>query len=255
MKLPSSLLKKDVNTNDYIPVYKQFHTFTLTFEEPETSELDENNPFLNYRLLVQFKHTKSAKTIRGFYAADGDAAETSADEGKVWKVRFTPEELGEWNYSATLHYGDSIVLNNDPEKGTSIEITNAKGSFLVTESDKEGNDFRAHGRLEAYKGYYRFRHSGNYWMKGGTNSPENLLAYKDFDGTYRVKASQRAGEASTNNQIHAYSPHLTDWNLGDLTWKNGQGKSLIGAINYLSSKGMNTAYFLTMNVLGDGSYM
>lgn len=253
LKLSSSPSKQGASTIKYLPVHKQFHTIALAFEGPKTSELDENNPFLNYRLIVQFKHTKSSKTIRGFYAADGNAAETSAEGGKVWKVRFTPEELGEWNYSATLHYGDSIALSNDPEKGTSIEITNAKGNFIVTESDKEGNDFRAHGRLEVYKGYYRFRNSESYWMKGGTNSPENLLAYKDFDGTYRVQASQREGEASTNNEIHSYPLHRKDWNLGDPTWKNGKGKSLVGAINYLASKGMNAAYFLTMNILGDGN--
>ncbi|MEM7298088.1 MAG: kelch repeat-containing protein, partial [Bacteroidota bacterium] len=253
LKLPSSQQNPVVKPINYLPVFNQFHTITLNFEGPETSEQNEDNPFLNYRLVVEFQHPKSSKTIRGFYAADGNASETSADNGNVWSVRFTPEELGEWSYSASLQFGDSIALSNDLKKGLPIEISNTKGSFIVTESDKEGDDFRAHGRLEAYKGYYRFRSTKNYWIKGGTNSPENLLGYKDFDGTYRVSASQREGEASTNNTIHAYDQHLTDWNLGDPTWKNGKGKSLIGAINYLSSKGMNSAYFLTMNILGDGN--
>jgi len=53
-------------------------------------------------------------------------------------------------------------------------------------------------------------------------------------------------------KIHTFNPHLSDWKEGDPTWKDGKGKSLIGAYNYLSSMGMNSSYFLTMNILGDG---
>ena len=28
--------------------------------------------------------------------------------------------------------------------------------------------------------------SGRYWLKGGADSPENLLAYQDFDGTFKI---------------------------------------------------------------------
>ncbi len=38
----------------------------------------------------------------------------------------------------------------------------------------------------------------------------------------------------------------------DPTWRDGKGKGLIGALNYLSSTGMNAVYFLTMNIEGDG---
>ena len=43
-------------------------------------ELDEVNPFLDYRLNVTFSHKKSAKEylVPGFFAADGNAANTSA---------------------------------------------------------------------------------------------------------------------------------------------------------------------------------
>ena len=37
-----------------------------------------------------------------------------------------------------------------------------------------------------------------------------------------------------------------------MSWQNGKGKGLIGALNYLSDKGMNVAYFLTLNIMGDG---
>ena len=250
-------LPKDNTTNknknvDKTLVHKQWHTVEIAFEGPTTSETDKENPFLNYRLAVVFKHAEKEYTIRGFYAADGNAAQTSAKAGNIWKVRFTPEHIGEWTYSAELQYGDSLALKAASIKGKVTSISNANGKFVVAESDKEGTDFRAHGRLEAHKGYYKFKDSDKYWIKGGANSPENLLGYKDFDDTYRIQASNSEGEASTTMELHAYKPHLKDWKTGDPSWKNGKGKSLIGAVNYLASKGMNSSYFLTMNILGDG---
>ncbi len=34
-------------------------------------------------------------------------------------------------------------------------------------------------------------------------------------------------------------------------WQGEKGKNIIGALNYLASKEMNSVYFLTMNVQGD----
>jgi hypothetical protein len=39
---------------------------------------------------------------------------------------------------------------------------------------------------------------------------------------------------------------------GNPVWKNDKGKNIIGAINYLASKGCNVFSFLTYNVGGDG---
>lgn len=232
--------------------HQQWHTVTLSFEGPETSEAAEENPFLNYRLHVTFKHAETNYTIRGFYAADGNAGETSADSGGVWQVRFTPDKLGEWTYAAVLQQGDSIALKGDSYQGDIVEITNGEGAFMVMPTDKQAPDFRSKGRLVTSNGYFRFGEEGDYWIKGGADSPENLLAFKDFDGTYRMQSSNEDGEASTNDTIHSFQPHKKDWKEGDLTWQDGKGKGLVGALNYLSSKGMNVVYFLTMNIKGDG---
>jgi len=232
--------------------YQRYHTVTLTFEGPETSEKADENPFLNYRLIVKFQNGNKEYTVRGFYAADGNAAETSAEAGNIWQVRFTPDKLGKWSYAAQLHQGEEIALENENTRGESITLENSMGTFRVNESDKKGKDFRANGRLIADQGYFRFRDSGKFWLKGGADSPENLLAFEDFDGTYRMETSSDDGEAKTNDTIHGYAPHLKDWEEGDPTWKNGKGKGLIGALNYLASKDMNVVYFLTNNILGDG---
>jgi len=252
LELPKGDIEPISETLDTTPVYMQWHTISLSFKGPETSELAQENPFLNYRLDVEFKNEETQQIIRGFYAADGNASETSSNAGPIWQVRFTPGNTGNWSYEAKLVHGDSIALNDDPNKGESVSISNAKGNFIVLKSDKEGDDFRAHGRIEAFNGYFKFRGTDNYWLKAGTNSPENLLAYSDIDDTYRIKAEARDGEAAATADIHTFEPHLKDWKTGDPTWKSGKGKSLIGAINYLASKGMNSAYFLTLSILGDG---
>ena len=73
-------------------------------------------------------------------------------------------------------------------------------------------------------GYFRFGRRGSYWMKGGANSPENLLAYVDFDGTYRQQADAREGEAAPPTLLHRYDDHVRDWKAGNPTWQNGKGK-------------------------------
>ncbi|MEO9891663.1 DUF5060 domain-containing protein [Aurantibacter sp.] len=250
--LLTALSCKTENKKVDVVEYPQYHTITLDFEGPETSEDADDNPFLNYRLTVNFKSENGEYNLRGFYAADGNAAESSANSGKVWRVRFNPEEKGDWTYSAKLEKGDSIALSDTSIAGETLSITNNTGDFKVIASDKTGKDFRANGRLVNDNEYFRFKDSGKYWIKGGADSPENLLGYEDFDGTYRMQSSSADGEAKTNDTLHRYEPHLKDWKTGNPTWKNGKGKGLIGALNYLASKNMNVVYFLVNNINGDG---
>jgi hypothetical protein len=39
---------------------------------------------------------------------------------------------------------------------------------------------------------------------------------------------------------------------GDPTWKDGKGKGIIGALNYLADKGANAVSFIPYNAGGDG---
>lgn len=233
--------------------YFQWHTVELPFEGPMTSESDRVNPFTDYALVVHFNHEKSDYTVRGFYAADGKAAESGADSGNIWKVRFTPDRLGKWTYEAKLRVGSQVALSDDINAGVIVPLASSSGNFEVVPTDKRGRDFRAQGRIIVSDGYLRFGQSGSYWIKGGAGSPENLLAYEGFDGTYRQVFEARKGEAAPSTELHVFEPHIQDWNTGDLTWRNGKGKGIVGGINYLSANGMNSIYFLTLNILGDGN--
>jgi hypothetical protein len=240
------------------PSYQLWHTVTLSFDGPATSETASDNPFTNRRLLVTFVHEGERegrrRTLRGFYAADGHAADTGADSGAVWQVRFAPDQPGVWSYTAALSAGANIALSRDGSAGVRLPLANARGSFTVTASDKAAPDFRQRDRglLVADRGYFRFARSGRAWLKGGTNSPENLLGYADFDGTFRMAGVQQQSSADAGAMLHHYAPHLPDWQPGDPVWRGGKGKGLVGALNYLAATGMNSVYFLTLNILGDG---
>lgn len=251
--LPLSASRAD--SADAPATLQRHHTLELSFRGPDTSETATPNPFADYRLLVRFALADDpdhSYLVRGFYAADGQAAETGAVSGDVWQARFTPDRLGEWTYQASLRQGTRIALDDDSQAGAPIDLANASGRFTVTPSQATGPDFRARGRLIADGPYFRFKDSGKYWLKGGADSPENFLAYADFDGTYRYSDKAREGEAAPSDSLHRYEPHIQDWTTGDPTWRDGKGKGIIGAVNYLASTGMNAIYFLAMNIEGDG---
>ena len=252
LKLPSSTVSQSELPPDETPVHQLWHTVSLSFEGPETSETAEVNPFTDYRLDVVFTNPLSRQTVRGFYAADGNAADSGASSGNIWTVRFSPHIQGKWTYKASLRKGKDIALADDSTAGETISLSNASGEFFVAPSDKDATDFRAHGRLGVDRAYFRFTDSGQFWVKAGANSPENLLGFVDFDGTYRVSDNAREGEADSGSELHTFAPHSDDWRSGDPTWRDGKGKNLIGAMNYLAGKGMNSVYFLTMNINGDG---
>jgi hypothetical protein len=230
---------------------RQWHNVTLTFEGPATSELDLPNPFLDYRLTVTFAKGGNQYVVPGYYAADGNAAESGTTVGNKWRVHFLPLEPGTWTYTASFRVGRDVAIDGSAQAGKPAAFDGISGTLAVEPTDKMGRDFRAQGLLR-YVGqrYLQFAHTATYFIKAGADSPENFLAYADFDGTYDTAALRREGEAAGDEFIHHYQPHVQDWRSGDPTWKNGKGKGIIGALNYLASKGMNSVYFLTYNVDG-----
>jgi len=225
---------------------KKWHKVTLTFEGPTSSENNTYNPFLHYRLDVTFSSGNKKYCVPGYFAADGNAKETSATEGNKWRVHFTPDEVGVWDYNVSFIKGSNIATNSNTSSGVSAEYMDGKkGQLNIAPSDKSGNDLRAKGRLQYVGGpYLRFAETGEYFLKAGADAPENLLAYADFDGGYKT-------DGIKDELIKKWEPHVNDWKAGDPTWQNGKGKGLIGAINYLASKGMNAFSFLPMNIAGD----
>ena len=233
-----------------------WHKVTLTIDGPMVNESDTSpNPFLDYRMMVTFKHESGSPSYKvpGYFAADGNAAETSADFGNKWRAHLSPDKEGQWNYEVTIIRSKNVAIDDNMSQSASTVI-HSKGSFRVYPTDKTGRDFRSKGRLQYVgKRYLQFAGSKEYFLKAGADSPENLLAYNDFDGTYsnKVAGLVRADEANTA-PLKTWQPHVKDWQTDDPTWKEEKGKGLIGALNYLAGKGCNSVSFLTYNVGGDG---
>ncbi len=227
---------------------KKWHKVTLTFDGPKTSETAEPNPFLYYRLNVRFTHAKTGKSylVPGYYAADGDAANTSAEAGNKWRVHFAPSQTGVWKYEVSFRKGDKVAVAGGANAGQSAGFMDGKtGKLKIGPTDKTGRDMRAKGLLQYVgKHHLRFAETGEYFLKCGADAPENFLAYKDFDGDFKT-------DGHKDNFIKDWAPHIKDWKPGDPTWQNGKGKGIIGAVNYLAAQGMNVFSFLPMNIGGD----
>lgn len=235
---------------------KQWHNITLTIAGPEANETNTNpNPFTDFRLDVTFTHESGSPRycVPGYFAADGGAANTSAVSGNKWRAHLSADKAGRWTYRVAFVQGQNVAVS--PAPGEPVPgCHDLAGSFTVGPTDKSGPDFRARGRLCYVGGHYlRFAGSGEYFLKAGADSPENLLAYADFDGTCSAKeaGTARPGEA-VSTRLKTWEPHARDWRSGDPTWGNGRGRGLIGALNYLASKGCNAFSFLTYNAGGDG---
>ena len=224
---------------------RQWHKVTLTFNGPQASETDTSpNPFTDYRMTVVFTHESGAPRyeVPGYFAADGDAANTSATSGNKWRAHVSPDKVGKWNWRASFVSGSGVATTPTASGQAVAPVDGATGSFDVAASNKTAPDFRAKGRLQYVgKHYLRFAGSGEYFLKAGPDSPETLLAYEDFDNTRTLKTA-----------IHTYAPHAQDWKTGDPTWGKAKGKALIGAVNYLASKGVNAMSLMPYNAGGDG---
>ena len=217
---------------------KAWHRVTLSFQGPRTREGASPNPFRDVRLTVTFAKGTRRVAVPGYYAADGRAADTGATSGSTWRAHFAPDEAGEWTYAASFRTGSNIAIDPSPAAGRPLAFDGARGTFRVAPTDKTGRDHRAKGLLRYVGNHYlRFAATGEWFLKGGADSPENFLAYAGFDQT---------------PPTHRYLPHVSDWRPADPTWRGGKGKGILGALNYLASTAMNSVYMLTMNVGGDG---
>ena len=223
---------------------------TITFAGSELKE--ESSTFRDYRLNITFTNGEKSYTVPGYFSADGDAANTSASVGNKWRVVFTPDKSGQWTYKVSFRKGKDIAASRNENEGEPSDFDGQTGSFSIAEADANAPGFYAKGKL-LYVGehYLQCSESKEWFVKSGPGGPENFLGYIDFDSTYNVPGGVNDSALGADG-LHKYAPHLNDWKVGDPTWKNGKGKAIVGAVNYLASKGLNSFYFVMNGVEGDG---
>ncbi len=221
----------------------------------------KRNPFLDRRLNVTFTHLDAQSqathslVVPGFYAGDGAGGSC----GNTWVVRFTPDSEGTWVYTASFRQGTNINLSLNPTSGTSLLFDGESDVFTVAPTDYSAPGFLSRGMLR-YTGKHYLRHAGGgFFIKGGTDSPENLFGADAFDDTF----DQFGGVDTTGltNGIHSYPSHVADFgpaglgSASDPFWTSnigGDSRGVIGLLNYLGSRNVNSIYFLPMNLGGDG---
>ncbi|MDJ0852241.1 MAG: DUF5060 domain-containing protein, partial [Myxococcota bacterium] len=217
----------------------QWHEIEVWFRGPAHAESDSGpNPFLDYRLQCLFRGP-SGQTydVPGFFDTDGAGGQS----GDVWVCRFSPDEEGAWSYQASFRQGSQVAVSLDAGAGSATAFDGDAGVFAVGPSAASGRDFRSPERgllTNVGDHYLTFAGSGGAWVKGAIDVPENFFGYEGFDNTPAAR--------------HAFPGHAGDWRPGDPDWGNGDGRAIIGAINYLAETGANGFYFLPMNVGGDG---
>ncbi len=215
---------------------RKWEAVTLQFNGPRADAADNQpNPFLDFRLQVRFTGPGGSHyDVPGFFDGDGQGGRA----GNVWRVRFSPDEVGPWRFQASFRKGPQVAVSLEADAGEPTGFDGCAGGFTVRPQSGRAPDFLKWGRLEYVGQFYLKFRDGGYWIKGGTDEPEDFLAY--------------AGFANTPRATHRFENHVRDWRRGDPDWGNGQGKAIIGALNYLSSQHMNNLYFMPMNIGGDG---
>ena len=109
----------------------KWHTLTLDFSGSFTGESATPNPFTDKRLDVTFVSPgRKLYVVPGFFAADGDAAETGATSGSTWRARFTPDREGLWTWTARFLVGPDVATATEPQVvGVPAEFDGASGTL------------------------------------------------------------------------------------------------------------------------------
>ena len=207
-----------------------------------------NNPWLDFRMHAWcFAPSGRILQVPGFYAADG----FGGDAGSAWKLRITPDEIGLWAVALRFERGSRLNVRDLSVPGTRVFPDSHLVLMWVGGMPPEARGFHRKGPLEAVGARYLRHRDGTWFLKTGTNSPENLLGYAGFDG-----ARDLGGLPGGGSFLHTFEPHVRDWRSGDPNWSSGgdrnAGKGMIGAVNYLADRGVNSLYFLPLNLGGDG---
>ena len=119
--------------------------------------------------------------------------------------RFNPDQPGIWTYSASFRSGANVAVSVAPAPGSAHSFDGAQGSFAVLPRDASAPGLLRDGRLEYVGEHYLKARDGDFFVKTGTNSPENFMAFAGFDDV------QDNGGVGI---IHEYGPHRRDWRAG-----------------------------------------
>ncbi len=99
-------------TKQEIPQVEKWEVYEITLQGPK-----EGNPFMEIDLNATFNMEESEITVPGFYDGNG-----------IYKIRFSPENVGNWTYSTT---SNSELLDGKKGKLTCVEAQDKNHGPLI----------------------------------------------------------------------------------------------------------------------------
>ena len=114
---------------------KQWHKVTLTLNGPFAHERDQQpNPFTDYLMKVRFTHESGQPdyVVQGYFAADGDAANSSLQSGVKWRAHLSPDKPGRWTYRTSFAAGLAVAVEETAEA-----ITDGRGLLGIWRNYEE----------------------------------------------------------------------------------------------------------------------
>ena len=181
----------------------RFQPVTLTFLGPSRSEAAST--FLDHRFHLKVT-TPSGEQLRvpGFFAADGEAANTSAAAGDRWRVRILPLETGTYAYAVSFRCGEEVAVSLDENAGTACAFDGERGRFSTTRAEASAPGHYARGLLRQEEPLMRFA-NGKLFIKGGSDSRGRRRDPSMEDSRRVLQCRLRGGGGTTNEpQDYAY---------------------------------------------------
>lgn len=206
----------------------------------DASDLTETkDAFLDHRMDVRVGYPDgSVRLIPGYHAA----AENG--DGLAFHANLVIDQLGDYEVQIMRCSGPDIAIRTDPCDETTTIMRD-----YWTAKDRTREDLPPIQVLAQNEHRY-LTQDGAVFLKTGAGSPENILAYADFDGTYDAGGANFPALGA--DQLHSFEPHLQDARADDPTWDDGKGAALLGLFNYYEEVGVNSQYLVGMNIHGDG---
>ncbi|MFH1428883.1 MAG: DUF4038 domain-containing protein, partial [Candidatus Margulisiibacteriota bacterium] len=205
------------------------------FEQEFTADGNYSNPYADVTMTATFiRPSDNAElTIPCFW-----------DGGSIWKVRFSPDETGNWSYTTTC---------TDPYYDSGLD--NQSGSFTVVDTGLKGG-IKAR---ENFPYHMQYQNGEPYYMLGDTEW--GLVKTKDWPGNnydhthdtvfHYIDVRYEQGFTYIHGNI-GYDAWIPDTNEGGAQWNGEVGvkvnpgyfQEIDGRVEYLNSKGITFGLML-----------
>jgi len=172
---PNPLVKGEKDLG-HVGRFPKWGRIEISLAGPDSQGRGTPNPFsIEVDALLTSPSGKKWR-VPGFYDGDGKGRL----DGDVWKVRFSPDETGQWSFES---------------KSPDRQLDGVTGSFVVTPVPPDAEGLWKWGRLESVSTpenkirYLKFR-DGPYWLKAGCDDPENFLGkFRHYDTPVKRRAA------------------------------------------------------------------